>query len=233
MDHDISLLIPEIWARLDKDERDPVKLYEQGYLEKLQDFEFDGRVVEQSRLGYRITERFIAAFLGKIFDNPAVVFDEKILKPELQDMAVYIDGIDNIVEAQQRVAQQYLDDGSIEDACPPLKALLTIMATGEYQGMTIHHPDIRALFDRDAMLQSDWYKARLEVKQQIDIKLWKKHCKNLQKFLTLKGHEDLAETLDIQGRLDEAKRQLQKVSRDDYIDSLKGTIGADSLLWES
>jgi len=232
VDHDISLLIPEIWARLDEQERDPVWLYEQGYLEKLKDFEHAGRIVEQSRLGYRITERFITAFLGKIFDNPAVVFDDKIMKPELQDMDVYIDGIDNIVEAQQRVAQQYFDDGSIEDACPPLKALLSIMATGEYKGMDIHHPEIRAMFDRDALLQSDWYQERLLTKQNIDQKLWKKHTKNLKRFLKLKGHEDLAETLKIREQLEKAKAQLDKVKRPDYIDKLKGTIGADPTLWK-
>ncbi len=229
VDHDISLLIPEIWARLDEEDRDPVKLYEQGYLEKLEDFEHNGRIVEQSRLGYRITERFITAFLGKIFDNPAVVFDEKILKPEKQDFEVYIDGIDNIVEAQQRVAQQYLDDGSIEDACPPLKALLYIMATGNYEGKTIHDPEIRAMFERDAMLSSDWYRERLQAKQKIDIKLWKKHCNNLKKFLKLEGHEDLAESMDIQGRLEKAKAQLKKVKSPDYLKSLEGTIGADPL----
>ncbi len=229
VDHDISLLIPEIWARLKEHERDPVKLYEQGYLEKLEDFEHKGRVVEQSRLGYRITERFIAAFLGKIFDNPAVVFDEKILKPEMQDMDVYVDGINNIVEAQQRVAQQYLDDGSIEDACPPLKALLYIMATGEYQGKTIHDAEIRDMFDRDTMLQSDWYQQRLLTKQQRDIRLWKKHVKNLKKFKKLKGHEDLFESMDIQGRLDRAKAHLQKVKQPEYLDKLQGSIGADSL----
>ena len=229
VDHDISLLVPEIWARLDEADRDPVKLYEQGYLEKLEDFEYEGRIVEQSRLGYRITERFISAFLGKIFDNPAVVFDEKILKPEKQNKAIYVDGIDNIVEAQQRVAQQYLDDGSIDDACPPLKALLYIMAKGEYEGKNIHDPEIRALFDRDSLLQSDWYKARLLNKQKIDIKLWKKHCKNLKKFLKLEGHEDLAESMDIQGRLEKAQKHLSEVSSNSYLESLKGTIGADIL----
>ena len=229
VDHDISLLVPEIWARLDEEDRDPVKLYAQDYLEKLEDFDHNGRRVEQSRLGYRITERFITAFLGKIFDNPSVVFDEKILKPEMQNMDVYIDGIDNIVEAQQRVAQQYLDDGSIEAACPPLKALLYIMAMGNYEGKTIHDPEIRALFDRDAMLKSDWYKARLEEKQRIDIRLWKKHCKNLKKFLRLEGHEDIAGSMDIRGRLKKAKKHLEKVKQPEYLKTLKGTIGADLL----
>ena len=229
VDHDISLLIPEIWARLEEKDRDAVKLYQRDYLEKLEDFEYKGKIVEQSRLGYRITERFITAFLGKIFDNPAVVFDEKILKPEMQDMDIYVDGVNNIVEAQQRVAQQYLDDGSIEDACPPLKALLYIMATGEYEGKTIHDAEIRGMFDRDAMLASDWYKERLLAKQKIDIKLWKKHRKNLKKFLKLEGHEDIAEAMDIRGRLEKAKARLQKVKSPDYLKTLEGTIGADPI----
>ncbi|HFD80032.1 MAG TPA: hypothetical protein ENK05_06530, partial [Gammaproteobacteria bacterium] len=128
IDHDISLLIPEIWARLEPEQRDPAYLIEHGYLEPLEDFEHEGRKVLASRLGYRITDHFVHGFFGKIFDNPHAVFTEEILKPETQGLEVFIDGIDNIVEAQQRVAQQYIDDGSIEDACPPLQALLHIMA---------------------------------------------------------------------------------------------------------
>ncbi len=229
VDHDISLLIPEIWARLKEHERDPAHMIENNYLEKLEDFEHKGKTVQQSRLGYRITDRFISAYLGKIFDNPAVVFDEKILKPESQNMDEYIDGVNNIVEAQQTVAQRYLDDGSIEDACPPLKAILYIMATGKYQGKTEHDPEIRALFDRDAMLASDWYQKRLETKQQRDIVLWEKHCENLKNFLDLEGHEDIAKTLDIQGRLDRAKIRLETVKQTSYLASLEGTIGADTL----
>ncbi|MCK5902491.1 MAG: hypothetical protein KAG28_05015 [Cocleimonas sp.] len=229
VDHDISLLIPEIWARLSEQERDPNNLIEKGYLEKLNNFDYNNTRVKASRLGYRITSRFIEAYLGKIFDNPSVVFDEEILKPETQNMADYVDGIHNIVEAQQTVAQRYLDDGSIEDACPPLKALLYIMATGEYKGRTIQHDEIRALFDRDAMLQSDWYQKRLETKQQRDITQWKKLCKNLEAFMSLDGHDDLNESLKIQERLKKANIMLEKVSQTDYVDSLQGTIGADTL----
>ena len=229
VDHDISLLIPEIWARLKEDERDPEIMIEKGYLEKLEDIDHNGEVVQQSRLGYRITDRFISSFLGKIFDNPAVVFDEKILKPETQNMDDYIDGINNIVDAQQTVAQRYLDDGSIDDACPPLKAILYIMATGEYKGMTVQDNAIRDLFNRDTMLKSDWYKRRLETKQQRDINLWTMHCKSLENFLKLTGHNDLIKTMDIHGRLERAKTRLETVSKASYIDSLEGTIGADTL----
>ncbi len=120
VDHDISLLIPEIWARLSPEERDPAYLIEHGYLEPLEDFDYNGRKVLASRLGYRITGHFVHGFMGKIFDNPRAVFTEEILKPETQGMDLFVEGIDNIVEAQQRVAQRYLDGGCIADACPPL-----------------------------------------------------------------------------------------------------------------
>ena len=134
VDHDISLLIPEIWCRLFPHERDPKRLIEAGHLEKLEDFEFDGKKVLASRLGYRITAKFVHTFFGRVFDNPTAVFTEEILKPETQDPAVFADGVDNIVEAQQRVAQAYFADGTVEDACPPLKALLHIMAYGHLRG---------------------------------------------------------------------------------------------------
>ena len=51
-DHDISILVPEIWARLVPEDRDPKKLIENGCLEKLEDFEYKGKKVLASRLGY-------------------------------------------------------------------------------------------------------------------------------------------------------------------------------------
>ncbi|OQX44003.1 MAG: hypothetical protein B0D88_03365, partial [Candidatus Sedimenticola endophacoides] len=229
VDHDVSLLIPEIWARLDPHERDPAFLIEHGYLEPVNDFEFDGRKVLASRLGYRITDRFVHGFLGKIFDTPNAVFTEEILKPETQSMEVFADGINNIVEAQQRVAQRYLDDGSIEEACPPLKALLHIMASGEYQGKDVHHPEIREMFTREALLGSRWYAERLATKQQREIALWERHCGYLKSFMERQGHEDLAREMAIDVRLERAQRRLEQVRGPEYLRGLVGTLGADPL----
>ncbi|MEN8178797.1 MAG: hypothetical protein ABFS39_09265 [Pseudomonadota bacterium] len=229
VDHDISLLIPEVWARLQEDQRDPGFLIEKGYLEPLEDFEFEGRTVLASRLGYRITDRFVHGFLGKIFDNANTVLTEAILKPETQGLAVFVDGIDNIVEAQQRVAQQYLDDGSVEDACPPLKALLYIMAEGEYQGKTVHDAEIRSMFTRDYLLASDWYAQRLQIRQQRETELYQRHVQNLQEFLTRPGYADLVESLDIPNRLQKAEKRLIAVQDAAYLESLVGTLGADPL----
>ncbi len=227
VDHDISLLVPEIWSRLSTKARNPKYLIESGCLEKLEDFEYKGRKVQASRLGYRITERFVHGFMGKMFDAPRAVFGEEILRPETQGLEDYIDGIDNIVEAQQSVAATYLSDGSVQDACPPLKALLHIMANGSYEGKNAHHPDIRALFSREALLASDWYRERLETKQHREIALWKRHVTNLQVFTSRSSHQDLAEKLDIKGRLQVANAKLEWVSGKAYLQSLRGTIGAN------
>jgi phosphoenolpyruvate carboxykinase (diphosphate) len=229
VDHDISLLIPEIWCRLFPHERDPKRLIEAGHLEPLQDFEFEGKTVLASRLGYRITAKFVHTFFGRVFDNPTAVFTEEILKPETQDPAVFADGVNNIVEAQQRMAEAYFTDGTIEDACPPLKALLHIMAHGHYEGRDANHPEIRALFTREALLASDWYHERLAIKQQRDVALWERHVRSLTEFLARAGHRDEAERLGIPARLDHARSELDRVSAREYLTALTGTIGADPI----
>ena len=229
VDHDISLLVPEIWARLSSEERDPAFLLRHGYLEPLEDFEHNGKTVLASRLGYRITGHFVHGFFGKIFDNPSTVFTEEILKPEIQDIEVFVDGINNIVEAQQREAQRFLDDGSVEDACPPLKALLHIMATGEYEGMDAHHPDFRAMFTREYLLDSDWYHERLQIKQARDIALWTRHVNNLMLFHDNEDYADEVKRMKISDRFVAASEKLEQVRSEAYLKDLVGTLGADPL----
>jgi hypothetical protein len=212
------MLLPEIWCRMQVKERDPEFLIAHGYLEKVCDFCFEGRTIKASRLGYRITGAFADRFLGRMFELPGAVFSEEMLRPEQQNLAQFAEGVDAIVAAQARVAQQYFEDGSVAAACPPLEALLHIMAHGDYRGMTAEDEGVRQLFRRDAMLASDWYRRRLRAKQSRDVALWTRHID------ALTGVPDLA------GRLDEARRQLARVSNPAYLDELEGTIGADPSL---
>lgn len=226
IDHDISLLIPEIWSRLPVDQRNPQYMIEQGYLEKLEDFEYEGRTVYASRLGYRITERFVHTNFGKMFDYPTAVFDMAMLKPETQNLSDFVDGVDNVYQAQQRVAQFYFEDGSIDDACPPLKALLHIMAKGDFEGKTVDDPSIRSLFTRDALLQSAWYQERLQIKQHREQELWQRHRDYIEKRLNSIEPDDtfypsLTEKFEV------AKRRLEEISDSTYFDNLTGTLGAD------
>ncbi|MFI4875464.1 MAG: hypothetical protein ACIALR_09010, partial [Blastopirellula sp. JB062] len=226
VDHDISLLIPEIWCRLTAEERDPQFLIREGMLEKLDDFSHDGENILASRLGYRITRRFVRTFFGRVFDNPLKVFDDSILRPEAQDMASYVDGIKHIVEAQQRVAQRHLEDGSIEEACPPLKVLLNIMAEGSYEGKTAADPEIRQMFTKEYLLASDWYRERLTTKQKRDTALWRRHLGAIDKFVSDSRNADAAQELDLQARREYVARQLSEAESPEYLTALQGTLGA-------
>ncbi len=227
IDHDISLLIPEIWSKLPVEHRCPKFMIAQGQLEKLEDFEYRGRTVYASRLGYRITERFVHTNFGKVFNYPTAVFDEAMLKPETQDMESFVDGVNNVYEAQQRVALMYIEDGSIEDACPPLKALLHIMAHGDYEGKTITDPEIRNLFTRGQLLESDWYQERLKIKQQRDILLWQRHKNNINQYLTENKYYAPLSQDALTKKLEKAESMLAKISSPSYLSGLQGTLGAD------
>ncbi len=229
-DHDITLLVPEVWSRMSPDEREPEFLIRERLLEPLQDFTHGGELIPASRLGYRITDRFVRRFFGRIFDNPDKVFDRGILQPEYQDRDSFADGVLYIAEAQTRAALQYFEDGSIEQACPPLQALLTIMAHGTWQGKTERDPAVRVLFTREALLTSDWYRARLIAKQQQDITLWQRHEATLVAYV--KDREDTDPVLleTIRHRQQFVANQLTKVRRSEYIDELVGTLGTDPFL---
>jgi len=233
VDHDISLLVPEIWCRLTPNERDPTFLISEGYLEPLHDFEHNGRKVLASRLGFRITAKFVRTFFGRLFDHPDRVFDEAYLRPETQDLEAFADGVNNITEAQQRVARQAFDDDSIEDACPPLRAILSIMAEGTFQGKDAHHPEIRRLFSREALLTSDWYAERLAAKQRVDERLWRRHIATLEGWLTENAAAEKSLVAKMRNRRELAAGRLGQITVPAYVESLRGTLGTEPTLYQN
>ena len=219
VDHDVSILVPEIWCRMRAQEREPEFLLANGYLEKVSDYPSEGRTVPASRLGYRITSLFVDRFLARLFEAPHDVFCERMLRPELQDPAQFAAGVQAIVDAQRRVALQYFEDGSVEWACPPLQALLHIMAHGEWKGRGADDPEVRAMFTRPYVMESEWYAERLATRQRRDIALWTRHVDALERY---SGIDD-----GIGERLALTRQQLSRVSSPGYLASLRGTIGAD------
>ena len=229
VDHDVSLLIPEIWCRMSPQEREPKFLIAEQLLDKLEDFTSNGKLIPASRLGWRINGRFIRRFAGRVFDNPNKVFDNSILKPETQDEAAFADGILFIAEAQERIARTYFEDGSIELACPPLKALLHIMVEGKYEGKTISDPTIRQLFTQESMLSSEWYADRLRLRQLREQQLWQRHVEALDMFQNSTEYEEEKIAIGISARLDNARQRLSHVLSPEYLSELQGTLGADRL----
>jgi hypothetical protein len=210
VDHDNSMLVPELWCRMRTFEREAGYLIEHKYLERVTDFMHQGRCVLASRLGYRITAAFVDHFLGRIFEVPGAVFPEELLRPETQGLDDFAAGVDAVVESQRAVARNYFADGTVEQACPPIHALLHVMAHGSFKGMAERDPEFRALFTRENLLASDWYRQRLATKQAIDIDLWGRHARAV-KSAAVEEH-------------------FARVQSAEYLSELIGTLGADPAL---
>ena len=169
--------------------------------------------------------------MGRIFDNPATVFPEDMLKPELQSIEDYVDGINNIVEAQQKVAKAYIEDGSIEAAIPPLKAILYIMAEGKFDGHDINSPEVRNLFNYKNVISSDWYKERLEKKVCLEIVRLTQSLEYLSNIKESMISDLMNEPVikDISTKIDSVEQELEKAKANDAWKDYIGTIGADLL----
>ncbi|GAA2182390.1 hypothetical protein GCM10009785_21500 [Brooklawnia cerclae] len=226
VDHDISMLVPELFSRMWPDERRADVLIRDGYLDKLEDFEYEDRTILASRLGYRMNERFATTYFGRIFLHPDVVFTDEMLRPELQDAAIFAESMDVIVTTHQRVAEAYFRDNGIELAVPPLKGLLEIMANGQTaEGWKLDSPEFRELFTRESVLASDWYAARLDAKQAAEVEHQRQGLEHLQAFASEPGNESVIGRLNLADRAAKAHAELERLSSDAYRASLVGTIG--------
>jgi hypothetical protein len=132
------------------------------------------------------------------------------------------------------VALSYFADGGVDFAIPPLRALLHIMAHGEYEGKTIHDPAIRQLFDRETVMSSDWYAARLEAKRALQVRLLHQHVASLEEFLHRKNYAREAERLNLSEKLTETREELAALENDPgaYLAKLRGTAGVEVRLFE-
>lgn len=226
IDHDFSLLVPEVFSRMWPTERDAAHLIENGFLDRVPDVERDGQHLQASRLGYRMNRRFATTFFGRIFLHPDTVFPDEMLAPELQDADVYADSIEVVLETHRRVAQSFIDDGTISLAVPPLRALLQLMALGKTdEEWTLDSPELRSQFTRESVLASDWYAERLAAKQRYDVEHYERAAERLELFRSGPANADPVERLRVQRRLSEAQAQLGRVSSPAYRAGLIGTLG--------
>ena len=105
VDHDISLLVPEIWSRMTAQERDPQVPDRERLPRKMPGLRAQ-RPAKCWRAGSVIASpgNSCSHYFGRVFNHPHVVFTEEMLRPELQDMEIFVDGMDNIVGTHKRVA---------------------------------------------------------------------------------------------------------------------------------
>ncbi len=224
--HDISLLIPELFSRMSPSERDAKTLIAGGYLEKLTDYEYQGQTILASRLGYRMTEKFMKMYFGRIFLHPDTIFTPQMLRPELQDPKVFADSVRTIATTHARVAEAYFHDGTVAMAVPPIRALLEIMAHGTTtEGWTLDSEELRDMFTRDSVLASDWYAARLDAKQAEDIRRSEEGMNHLQEFINDPRNQAAATEIDADQRMAEVRAYHDQVTSPQYRQLLVGTLG--------
>lgn len=104
-----------------------------------------------------------------------------------------------------------------------------MMAYGNYEGKEMSDPELRSYFERDYVINSDWYKERLKLKQQKDINFYTNQISYLERFISNDQNKSLVAEMDLNGRLQNVKNMLATASSPEYINSLVGTIGADPL----
>ncbi len=231
--HDVSLLIPEIWSRLRDYENDPQDMINKGYLEKVPELTYKGNELPTEYLGFRITRRFAHQFLGRIFTDPISIFPEDMLKPELQDEDQYADSLLNLVEAGKMVASRYFEDGCIDRACPPLKALLEVMVKGSWEGKGLKDPEFRKLFEPESIIGSDWYRQRLETRINVAESYWRGRLEYLEEFLKDHINREASERLGIQDRLDFAQDALSKLEdKTEAVSRIHGCLGTDPSIYK-
>ena len=230
IDHDFSLLVPEVFSRMTPAERDAGALLAEGALERLVDFDHDGRPILAGRLGFRMTRKFATTYFGRIFMHPHAVFDEAILRPETQDLDIFADSLETIVSTHERVARAYFADGTVSLAVPPLRALLEIMAHGvSEEGWTLATPEFRQMFTRGSVLGSPWYSDRLTAKRDADASRLDRAIADLEAFIAVEANAATVERLGLTDRLAWARGERQRAASDGYVTSLRGTLGRQVL----
>ncbi len=230
VDHDFSLLVPELFSRMTPQERSAANLIAEGCLEPVPDVEHDGRALPASRLGYRMTERLVTKYFGRMFLHPHVVFTPEMLRPEQQDAQVFADSVDTIVTTHERVARAYFEDGTVSLAVPPLRALLEIMADGKSgEGWDLRSPEFRAQFTRESVLASDWYAQRLDVKQAAAKARADAGLAAIEKFVSTPGNEEPSSRLGIDQRIEAARSEAERLSGPVFREQLVGTVGGTPL----
>src|SRR5690606_41911705 len=59
-------------------------------------------------------------------------------------------------------------------------ALLTLMAEGRFDAASMNDPAFRRLFDRDNLLDSDWYQERLKTHQKVETNRLRRQIEDLE-----------------------------------------------------
>ena len=225
-DHDISLLIPEVWCRVSPDERDPRYLIENELLEPVGDYEFNGETVPVPEIGlpgdFAFRPRGISlaclTVRTKCLTNPFCV--RKLRTPH------------RLWTASNRSWKRTSAlPNATSKMAPSMNAALrsrpscTSWPLANSKAVTNETPRSERCSHPRPIIASDWYQERLDSKQQRDVDLWKRHIDYLEHALRNpeRIEPELRET--VSQRQTQAVEHGSFVASPEYRASLVGTIG--------
>ena len=239
--HDLSIIIKEVLARATAEELSRMK--ELGYFELEPDIEVDGETIKGGTF-YGLTEMGMIRLFGHICLNPDKVFNDEQLHPWKQNVKLCAEGRTELARLRREVARKYFEDGSIGYACPPLKALLHIMAFDIYDSnndhpsvstesvkWTLSSEDFRKLFTAEEILKSEWYTQSLVESIRLDKERVGNQRKELLRYLEDNKNMLLnSDLIKYQDRLKRLDLRLTRLNEANYMEHIYGSIGADKLM---
>ena len=123
-------------------------------------------------------------------------------------------------------ARLYFEDGSADAVCPPVKALLSIMAFGEHDGLLAGSPEFRRMFTREAVLSSDWYHARLEAARSQAVRRCERILNHVAATRSSDKTGEISARLGLPDREEVVRKEMERKRGEEYLSLLHGAIGA-------
>lgn len=96
------------------------------------------------------------------------------------------------------------------------------MAYGHYEGKEISDSELRTYFTRDYVIQSDWYKERLKLKQVREVKFLQQQLASLEAFNSNPKNSELVKEMDIAGRIASVKMDQRAAAQGCQCPALRG-----------
>ena len=104
------------------------------------------------------------------------------------------------------------------------------MAEGNYEGKSIDDPEVRALFDRDDVLASSWYRARLEAYRDREAAYIAASVDRLRRYLAESAEAGSVAARRARAELARTEERMVVLGQAGYIDMIVGSIGLDPAL---
>ena len=87
------------------------------------------------------------------------------------------------------------------------------------------------MFTRRSVLDSDWYRARLEMRRELEVRHWNRLATYIERLLGRPEYSREAERLGLYERRSYARVMLERSRSEKRLTELSGTLGAEPAVY--